>query len=138
MRPRGSHGPESIIAANMDRADRQMQLNDGIKAVRAGDRARARELLMGVVQADDGNEPAGPDDTRCPHCGRGLLTSGAWHGGTYLYATLILAGILFQSAVVEALAVFLGSSFPETLRMVPFASLLTTNLLGPAVARLLL
>jgi tetratricopeptide (TPR) repeat protein len=227
----------------MNRTELQQQLNDGIQAVRAGDHARARELLLAVVQADESNEPAWlwlsaaldepaeqlqalenvlvlnprqpqalagaeklrrvlglpvsvdlqpsnpaaealsvphpanpamvqpneppktvifavnahpsladddpfqcaycgrltePDDTRCPHCGRGLLTAGLWHGGTYLYVTLILAGLLFQSSMVEALAVYLRDAFPNTLRIVPFASLLTTNVLLPAVTRVLI
>jgi tetratricopeptide (TPR) repeat protein len=227
----------------MDQAELQKQLNDGIRAVRAGDRARARELLLAVVQADEANEPAWlwlsaaldepadqlralenvlvlnprqpqalagaqklrlalgipipavlqpappmvepaagghpaappvpavpaprtlgaatvgvdptagdedpyqcaycgrpttADDTRCPHCGRSLLAPGLWYGGTYLYVTLILTGILFQTAMVEALAVFLRDSFPTALRIIPFASLLTTNLVAPAIVRVLL
>jgi tetratricopeptide (TPR) repeat protein len=82
--------------------------------------------------------PTAPDDTRCPHCGRSLLAAGLWYGGTYLYVTLVLTGILFQTALVEALAVFLRDSFPTTLRIVPFASLLTMNQVAPAITRVLL
>lgn len=42
----------------MDQALIQQQLKDGIRAVRQGDRARGRELLLQVVAADERSEPA--------------------------------------------------------------------------------
>ena len=42
----------------MDAAEQQSLLNQGIRAVRAGDRARGRELLLRVVAADERVEPA--------------------------------------------------------------------------------
>jgi tetratricopeptide (TPR) repeat protein len=83
-------------------------------------------------------KPATPDDTRCPHCRRSLLTAGVWHGGTYLYVTLILVGLLFQTAMIEAVAVYLSDNFPNMLSFVPFVSLLTTNVFLPALARVLI
>jgi tetratricopeptide (TPR) repeat protein len=42
----------------MDRTEIQGWLTNGIQAIRAGDRARGRELLLRVVAADERNEPA--------------------------------------------------------------------------------
>jgi tetratricopeptide (TPR) repeat protein len=42
----------------MDAAELQQLLNAGIQAIRQGDRARGRELLLQVVQADERIEPA--------------------------------------------------------------------------------
>ncbi len=42
----------------MDAAERQALLNQGIQAIRAGDKARGRELLLRVVAADERVEPA--------------------------------------------------------------------------------
>ncbi len=42
----------------MDQALIQQQLKDGIQAIRRGDRARGRELLLQVVAADERSEPA--------------------------------------------------------------------------------
>ncbi|MCC7360872.1 MAG: hypothetical protein IT317_15425 [Anaerolineales bacterium] len=41
----------------MEAEERQRQLNEGIAAVRQGDRARGRELLLRVVEADERSEP---------------------------------------------------------------------------------
>jgi tetratricopeptide (TPR) repeat protein len=42
----------------MERAEIQQKLRDGIAAIRAGDRVTGRDLLLQVVQADEGMEPA--------------------------------------------------------------------------------
>ncbi len=42
----------------MERTELQRLLNDGINAIRNGDRERGRDLLLQVVEADDRLEPA--------------------------------------------------------------------------------
>src|SRR5712692_2537695 len=42
----------------MESVDLRTLLNQGIQAVKGNDRARARELLLQVLDADDRNEPA--------------------------------------------------------------------------------
>ena len=42
----------------MERSEIQRLLNDGINAIRSGDRPRGRDLLLQVVEADDHLEPA--------------------------------------------------------------------------------
>ena len=82
--------------------------------------------------------PTDPNDERCPHCGRGLLTDGPWHGGGYLYVSLIAAGMQVQYSVVQGLAIYLRDAYPRFMSLLPFAALVSTNVLIPAMVRVLL
>jgi tetratricopeptide (TPR) repeat protein len=78
-----------------------------------------------------------PDDERCRHCGRDLLVAGPWRGGGYLYLGLLLAGVQLQWALVQALASYLVTSYPQAASILPLLSAWTSNLLAPALVRAL-
>jgi len=54
----GVRSSGSIILLRMETAEIQHLLKEGIAAIRQGDRARGRELLLKVVEADERSEPA--------------------------------------------------------------------------------
>jgi tetratricopeptide (TPR) repeat protein len=76
-----------------------------------------------------------PDDDRCRHCGRSLLVPGPWRGGGYLYLALLISGIHLQLALVQALASYLVTSYPQAASILPLAALWVSHLLLPAVLR---
>jgi len=78
-----------------------------------------------------------PDDERCRYCGRSLLVPGPWRGGGYLYLGLLITGIQLQWALVQALAAYLVTSYPQAASILPLYSLWASKLLAPAVARAL-
>ncbi len=79
-----------------------------------------------------------PEELRCPHCGRGLLVSGPWQGGGYLYVILILVGLHTQLAFVQALGVYGYENFPRFAGLLPGADIWAANLVAPAIARAVL
>ena len=76
-----------------------------------------------------------PDDERCRHCGRGLLVPGPWRGGGYLYFALLITGIQLQLALVQALAAYIVSTYPQSMAILPLGSLWVSRLLIPTVVR---
>jgi hypothetical protein len=78
-----------------------------------------------------------PQDERCPHCGRDLLVPGLCRGGGYLYLGLLLAGVQLQWGLVQALASYLVTSYPQAASILPLLSSWTRNLLAPAIVRVL-
>jgi tetratricopeptide (TPR) repeat protein len=76
-----------------------------------------------------------PKIERCPYCRRGLLTSGLWQPGVYQYLLLILTGLQLQFSMLQGLAAYLQSSYPETLSFLPMGEILAQNPLWPALVR---
>jgi hypothetical protein len=76
-----------------------------------------------------------PEADRCPHCRRGLLSAGLWHGGKQLYTLLILVGIQTQAAVLEAVAVYGFENFSSFTEIIPGSEIWSINLLWPALMR---
>ena len=78
-----------------------------------------------------------PDDERCRYCGRDLLVPGPWSGGGYLYIGLLVTGIQLQWSLVQALASYLITSYPQAASFLPLPTLWISLWLPPAIVRTL-
>ena len=100
-------------------------------------------LAPAAYKADDDDpyqcaycgRPTDKADERCPHCGRGLLAAGAYKAGGYQYLLLILTGLNLQAAFTQAIVMYLSVNFPDSLRVLPVADIVTDNLFAAAVVR---
>src|SRR5579859_4115871 len=76
-----------------------------------------------------------PDDDRCRHCGRSLLAPGPWRGGGYLYLGLLVTGLQLQLALVQALASYIMTTYPQATRFLPVSWFWSSSPLVPATIR---